>query len=188
MKIASEQDRSGITKILSDSFKANRSVLAVCNNDPDRIPMLMHYSFDVCMEFGKVFISDDSKSCLLMLRPKAKRNSLKSIFRDLRLIRNVIGFSNIFKVLGRESLVKRIHPKDDFLHLWYIGVDPNHTGKGIGSELLGDVIAYYKNKGMPIYLETSTVKNFSFYKKNGFKKVAEIEDPLPYKLTVFKNE
>ncbi len=123
-----------------------------------------------------------------MLRPKTKRANLKSVLRDARLMGNVIGFKNVFKVLKRESLVKRMHPKDDFLHLWYIGVDPSHTGEGIGSALLGDVIAYYKNTGMPIYLETSTEKNFSFYKKNGFKKVAEIKNALPYRLTAFKKE
>jgi len=41
-----------------------------------------------------------------------------------------------------------------------------------------------KEKQLPIYLETSTVRNFSFYEKLDFKLISQITD-LDYKLNMY---
>jgi len=71
------------------------------------------------------------------------------------------------------------------LYLWYVGVYKNQQGKGKGSQLLIDVMQYYKNE-FPIYLETSTKENFKWYQKLGFQQKKVLD--LGYKLHIFFKE
>ncbi len=129
---------------------------------------LMEYSFEVCYLFGDVFLTNDKKSCALILLPDKKKTNFKSILLDIKLIISCVGLSNIKKALDRESRIKKIHPKGLMYYLWFIGVDPAEQNKGIGSALLKDVIEESVSKGRPIYLETSTFKNIPWYEKFGF--------------------
>ncbi len=61
-----------VVDILTKSFDTNQSVNYIINQDEKRkkrIKNLMEYSFDVCYLFGKVFLSDDKKSCALIVLP-----------------------------------------------------------------------------------------------------------------------
>lgn len=58
--------------------------------------------------------------------------------------------------MKREALIKTNHPKQDFIHLWYIGVDPKEQGKGKGTELLQIIIQKARAQNKSICLETST--------------------------------
>jgi len=62
---------------------------------------------------------------------------------------------------------KRLAPFDHW-YLLTIGVEPNEHGKGWGSLLLKTMITEIEKNGHPIYLETNTEKNVSFYEKHGF--------------------
>ena len=58
-----------------------------------------------------------------------------------------------------------------------LGVGPTRRGQGIGSSLLGPVLARSDADGMPCYLETTRDRNVPFYQKHGFEVV--VEDDLP---------
>ncbi len=73
---------------------------------------------------------------------------------------------NIPKVLRRKIQLTKHYPKDDFLHLRYVGILEKHQGKSIGTKLLKEVI---KDTTKPIVLETSTLRNLSLYEKLGFE-------------------
>ncbi|WP_235206992.1 GNAT family N-acetyltransferase [Pedobacter sp. V48] len=75
----------------------------------------------------------------------------------------VIGVFNLPKVLRREGLIKKQHPKTPFYYLWFIGVDPSVTGQGLGSALLQELIKEAGMMDLPFYLETSTVENIPWY-------------------------
>jgi len=65
---------------------------------------------------------------------------------------------------------KRIAP---FPH-WYLqllAVDPKHQGKGFGNLLVKTMIKRIDQKKFPIYVDTNTKKNVSFYQNHGFKVV-----------------
>lgn len=59
----------------------------------------MDYSFEVCFTFGDVFLSDDKKSCALVLYPDKKKTTFKSILLDAKLILSCVGLKNIKKTL-----------------------------------------------------------------------------------------
>lgn len=189
MKNAEYSDKELVVDILTDSFETNKSVNYIIKQDnkrKKRIRALMDYSFEVCKEFGNVYLSDDKKACALVLFPDKKKTTLKSIQLDLKLILSSVGLSNIKKTLERESLIKKHQPKDTMYYLWFIGVDPKHQNSGIGTTLLNEVIKDSESKKRSIYLETSTMKNLPWYKKFGFDVYNELD--LSYKLFFLKKE
>ena len=67
------------------------------------------------------------------------------------------------------------------LDLYWIAVDPDFQGKGVGSKLLGFLEEVVKGRGGRMILaDTSTIPHYEktqkFYTKNGFQEVARIPD------------
>lgn len=186
---ANYADKSIVIDILSESFDTNKSINYVAKQDEkrlERIRNLMDYSFELCYLFGDVYLSDDKNGCLLVLYPDKKKTNLKTILLDLKLAISCIGLGRIFKVLERETKIKKHHPKTPIYYLWFIGVKPSAQKQGIGSSLLQEAIKESKNQGKDIYLETSTLPNLPWYKKFGFNIMTELD--LTYKLYILKRE
>lgn len=175
-----------INEILFESFYDNKSVNFVVRQDSkkdERLKILMDYSIFMGNNFGKVYLTNDQKACAIVLDPLKKKTTLKAVLWDIKLAFSVIGINNIKKVMARENVLKKHHPKTPFIHLWYIGVRNEAQGKGLGSKLLQQIINDYPKKD--IYLETSTERNFSFYKKHGFELVNDLVKDLGYHLHMY---
>jgi ribosomal protein S18 acetylase RimI-like enzyme len=187
MRQASLSDKTLILDLLTRAFDDNKSVNYVVKQDSKRVRRisgLMEYSFNVCNAFGEVWISDDNRACALILFPDKKHTSLQTIIWDLQLAFLVIGIMRVPMVLKREARVKASHPKDEFAYLWFVGVDPEQQGSGIGSSFMKEVLHSCENKKRPVYLETSMERNLSFYKKLGFDVFGSVQ--LSYKLYQLK--
>lgn len=178
MRRAERSDKPLVLEILSRSFDENKSVNHVVKQDAfrkDRIKALMSYSFDVCFDYGEIWISNDREGCALVLYTDRKKTTPASIRQDLQLVFKAIGISRTFKVLKRESSIKKNHPEDKFMYLWFVGVNPDAQKKGVGSSILGNIIAMSLKEGRPIYLETSVMRNLPWYKKFGFEVYKELD-------------
>jgi len=173
--------------ILTSAFRDNKSVNYIVRQDNRkllRIKALMAYSFDMCMEFGDVFLTEDGEACALILYPHLKKFSFYALWLDIKLIFKAITVWGIAKTLKRESQIKTIQPKEPMAYLWFIGVNHLSQHEGTGSNLLKEVIEYANQKELPVYLETSTNENLPWYKRFGFEIYSELE--LGYKLFFLK--
>jgi len=191
MKRATQNDEETVIRILTESFDQNKSVNFIIKQDrkrKKRIKFLMKYSFFIGMNFGEVFLGEDKLSCCIVIDSKKNKNTFKKLIFDIRLVRNAIGFFRIKKILKREKILRRHQPNEPFFHLWYIGVLPQYFGKGKGSVLLKEVLAYYEPFKKNICLETSMVENMKFYHRHGFDQVSKIDQELAYELFIFKHE
>jgi len=183
MDIAKKDDKLLVIEILTAAFLNNKSVNYLIPQDGlklFRIHQLMDYSFEMCMLFGKVFISEDRKACALLLYPEMKKMTFKSMAIDLRLILKGIGLWNVFRAMNRESRIKVKQLKERKAYLWFIGVDPKYQKYGLGKRLLEEVIINCTSDKRPIFLETSTMENLPWYKKFGFEVYDTLD--LSYKL------
>lgn len=168
---ATYKDKASIVNILSSAFKENKSVHYIVKQDSrrtERMKVLMSYSFAVCYRFGAVYLSDDKTGCALLIMPDKKKTTLKSVFRDMKLIFSCTGIANLPKAMTREATIKKLHPRSPMLYLWFIGVNPSSQNKGVGSTLLNEIINVGMQTQRPIYLETSTLRNIPWYEKFGF--------------------
>lgn len=129
----------------------------------------MEYSLENCLENGEVFVSDSGNSCALIKYSDQKSKPFKLWIWDLKLALQGIGIPKISKVLRRESRIEEVQPKDTFLYVWFIGVNPESQGAGEGTGLMNSILKIAKAKKLPVCLETSTERNFSWYEKLGFK-------------------
>lgn len=182
MKKAQYQDKAPIVAMLTDAFHDNQSVNYVVKQDRkrmERIRALMDYSFEMCWNWGQVFISEDKAAAALLLEPHRKQTNLKAIWLDLQLALKAIGLGRVARVLAREARIEAHHPKEPFLYLWFIGVAAEAQGQGIGSQLLGEVIQKSETSGYPLYLETSTERNLPLYQRHGFETYAEQDYGFP---------
>jgi hypothetical protein len=70
MKLASNADKFRVVSILSIAFAENKSVLNLVGNrrvgKDKSIRALMAYAFEECMEFGRVYLTEDGKACALV--------------------------------------------------------------------------------------------------------------------------
>jgi hypothetical protein len=186
---ATNLDKDRVVDILAESFIDNQSVNYIIKQDKkknQRIRKLMAYSFDICYLYGEVFLTDDKSGCALILFPDKKKNNLRSILLDIKLIFSCIGIHNIKKATNRESKIKELQPKKSMYYLWFIGVASDKQNKGIGSALIKEVIKDAQSKQRPVYLETSTLKNIPWYEKFGFTIYNELN--LGYPLFFMKKE
>ncbi|MCU4176216.1 GNAT family N-acetyltransferase [Carboxylicivirga sp. N1Y90] len=165
MREATNADKALIINILTEAFENNKSVNYVVKGKKGRIA-LMNYAFEVCHRWGKVYISDNEKAVALVLLPHLKKLSLYAIYLDIVLAIKGIGISRITKVLKRENQIKKHHPNTPFVYFWFMAVDKNHQGLGLGSHLLSEKIKAHSD--LPLYLETSTLRNLPLYERMGF--------------------
>lgn len=177
---AKRSDKDRVLELLSLSFKDNLSVRYLCGDSGTiGIGRLMDYAFEVCFRFGKVWLTEKKDGCALVVYPHLKKFSIWSIWLDLKLFGGVIGLSRFAKVLRREKLVTGQHPSTPFCYLWFIGVNPWVQGHGAGTELLRVVVMEADFDGIPVYLETSTLKNLPWYQKRGFMVFKELDMGYP---------
>lgn len=182
-------DKPLAVDILSNAFKDNKSVNYIVKQDAkryERIRYLMEYSFDVCYMFGDIYFNEDKTAVALISYPDRKRTTLKSILLDLGLVINSIGIGRASKALKREGLIKKNYPTNEIYYLWFIGVSEENQGKGKGTELMNELVEHSDTMGRPIYLETSTIRNISFYKRFGFNVFKELD--FGYTLYMFRRD
>lgn len=180
------ENRQTVLRILTESFKDNKSIMFMVGNDNKslkRLHYLLNYSINKAELFGHIILNEDQTACAILIDKSKEKFSIKSTILDIGLIINVIGLSRLTDVLKREKLLKNLHPNTPFLHLWYIGVNPKEQSKGVGSKFIQTIAKQFHNK--PIVLETSNSKNIPFYEKNGFSYFNELHLD-DYKMTMFK--
>jgi GNAT superfamily N-acetyltransferase len=81
------------------------------------------------------------------------------------------------RALRSFSFMEKNHPKEPHYYLWPLGVDPDHQGQGIGTELMRPVLERADAEGMPAYLEATSTRNRDLFLRNGFEVIREVNWP-----------
>ncbi|HJP51190.1 MAG TPA: GNAT family N-acetyltransferase [Pseudomonadales bacterium] len=84
---------------------------------------------------------------------------------------------NVSRAVNLQNMMASYRPGKPFWHLTYIATDPDHQGKGIGTNLLQPIRDQATQDDYPIYLECSNRDNLAFYRRHGFRLVDELRSP-----------
>jgi ribosomal protein S18 acetylase RimI-like enzyme len=101
------------------------------------------------------------------------------------LVGNLRLMTKVARVFGRHapralrglSYMESKFPEQPHAHLVFIGTDPDRQGEGLGSELLRQTLPRLDRRGIPAYLEASTLKSRELYLRHGFVDMDEMRMP-----------
>jgi GNAT superfamily N-acetyltransferase len=98
---------------------------------------------------------------------------------SLRLLPTLVaGFRHrSLRALRGMTAMDKHHPDVPYYNLHFIGTDPSHQGKGHGAALLRPLLERFDAEGVPAFLESSTRRNHSFYRRHGFELTGEFNLP-----------
>ena len=129
-----------------------------------------------CKRWGEVYTNEDNSAGSVWLTPG---NTTMSTMRVLRSglwqmpFRMSFGaFSRFNKLDSAAAAIHKKHVPGDHWYLLGLGTHPDKQGTGIGSAAIEMGAAKAAAAGLPVYLETNTESNVSYYSKRGFR-VAE---------------
>lgn len=184
---ATHTDKDHIVSILHSAFepiKEANSINFIVKQDhkrSQRIRVLMEYLFQNCMRFGEVHISDNKEACILFKYPHTEKLTWNEVFWQIKLAFKCIGLRNVFKVLKRQSILRKHHIKTPYIHPVIMGAKNEVNGLGIGVRLIKQLINEYSQNELPVIIETTTDQNLRIYKRFGFnvfKKIQTEDFPL----------
>jgi len=75
-----------------------------------------------------------------------------------------------------ETLHAQVMPEPHW-RLFFLGVEPERQGQGIGGALIQPMLARMDTAGEPCYLETFEARTIPFYERHGFRVVTESDLP-----------
>ncbi len=84
------------------------------------------------------------------------------------------------RVMNLSSYLEIIHTQEmpgPHWRLFFLGVEPERQGQGVGGALIQPMLARIAEAGMSAYLDTFEERTVPFYERQGFRVVAEGEAP-----------
>lgn len=169
MITATKSDIPLMVDILAPAFSDNLSVNRCVKQTPDRYQRIRNqvkYIARISLRNRMAFLNEQKTGVVLCNLSQGKKATL---FDDIWFLWKVSGLKLGLQLMKREKLLKQIIPDEDCCHLWFIGVSTESQGKGHGSEMIASLKKICSEKKLPIYLETSNLRNLAFYEKNGFR-------------------
>jgi GNAT superfamily N-acetyltransferase len=160
---AAFQDYPVFTYIISDSQKRKRKLNLVCK-------FLLNIGF-----LSGQLISESNKIEVVSAwyPPGFSNIPFKNIISSgiFGLFLN-LGFQSFIKLLRvkmkKNKVRKQILKNKKYYFLDIIGVNPLSQSKGLATSLIKSRLEEIEHLQIPVYLETSEIKNVNYYKKFGF--------------------
>jgi ribosomal protein S18 acetylase RimI-like enzyme len=167
------RDLNSILDLLADAFEDDPVMQWVTPK-----ASYARYAFELtvpfCLGHGHTYVADDGSGAASWLPPGVRLASPVSPSVAWHGLREY-GAISLLRGLATLLQTQRRHPEEDYYYLFTIGALRSARGRGVGSALIREGLAQCDAAHMPAYLESSNVKNLSFYRKHGFEVVDELQ-------------
>jgi GNAT superfamily N-acetyltransferase len=136
---------------------------------------LFHTFCTLSLPHGEVLTTDGCVGGALWYPPgKSKIGFAKQLSLLPSWIR-IASFRGLKRIIDVGNAMSKVHPSERHYYLQFIGVDPDHQGKGLGAALIQPVLQRCDREGCGAYLENTNEANRAFYKQRGFVVTGEID-------------
>jgi ribosomal protein S18 acetylase RimI-like enzyme len=129
----------------------------------------------ITMPRGEVFVAGDCTGGVLWL-PSDKAEI--GLARQLSLLPDMVRavrLRGVKRLMGVLDAMNQAHPHERHYYLQFIGVEPAHQRKGLGSALMQPMLARCDREGRGAYLENTREENIAFYEQLGFEVIGELD-------------
>lgn len=172
-------DLPAVMETLAQAFQTDPALSWILP-DPDHRARALRSLFSVLApadaRVGVVLRADADEAAALWRAPGQADSGM------LEFIRNVLPLIATFgtalpRGLKVQGGIDAHRPKGRFWYLHYVGVRPDHQGKGQGGRIIRAQMAVADDEGVPCWLETATLENVPLYERLGF--VTQVEWDVP---------
>jgi GNAT superfamily N-acetyltransferase len=122
---------------------------------------------------GHVYVTEDLSGAALWGPPDRARHPVLELLQLLPTAPFLLSPHTI-GALRLLFTVEELHPTEPHWYLFTLGTAPEQQGKGVGSALLGAMLARIDEAGEPAYLESSKERNVPLYARFGFQVIHQI--------------
>lgn len=148
-------------------------------------PMIMEVYVKLAIKKGFIRLMEDSNHNIIggatVMGPEEPYISAISLllgmlnFRCLPLFIYLV-FRKARFIIRLSDQVEPVHHtvKRNHLYVSLLGLLPEYRNRGLGARILSNIQEKAESSQVPVYLESSTEKNLSFYYRNGFEAFREI--------------
>jgi len=143
----------------------------------------MHRFFTVCLQLltmphGEVWATRDLSGIAMWTPPGTFKIGPREQVLFLWQAVQAWGVARIPTRLSAFNEIERHHPKEPHFYLFFVGVDPDSQGKGIGSRLLVPILDRCDAEVLPAYLEATRQDLVPYYTRFGYRERPPI--PVPH--------
>ncbi len=131
------------------------------------LPGLFALFAAVLARHDEIYVSDHVSGAALWVPPGHAAVHQSEVHEFGHRMDDIVG---VYRMRMDEisAAVDPMHPRVPHYYLNFLGVDPVHQGRGIGSALIAPVLSRCDREGVPAYLEASSPANVRFYERHGF--------------------
>ncbi|HEY8082698.1 MAG TPA: GNAT family N-acetyltransferase [Solirubrobacterales bacterium] len=170
---ATAADHEAAAEALALAFASDPCWAHLLPDDSTRAERLLAY-FTAEIEtlapsYREIWVTEDGSGAAVWARPGRWRVPMRVTMAEGLQMARVFG-RRLPLALWALLRLERHHPSTpEHWYLNYLGVEPRHQGKGLGSALLAPVLERCERERAPAFLESSTDRNRVLYERNGFK-------------------
>eukprot|EP00029_Vermamoeba_vermiformis_P000376 TRINITY_DN10428_c0_g1_i1.p1 TRINITY_DN10428_c0_g1~~TRINITY_DN10428_c0_g1_i1.p1 ORF type:complete len:203 (+),score=24.47 TRINITY_DN10428_c0_g1_i1:9-617(+) len=124
------------------------------------------------------YLYEDSKAAAVWFKSgEANKNGIGQLFLSPLCTLKMMYYSSprrgleLMKVMDNVDKVEKqklsSYPK--YYYIYFLAVDPDHQGQGLGSKLLKEITAKADAENCPVLLEASSERNRKLYISHGFE-------------------
>lgn len=175
----------GAVSMLADAFRDDP---IFCFHFPDpglrRKVLELFFGDVVCahMRFNYVYAAFDGEALIgaaVWRPPYAAVSGLSARIRGLITRYRLLALSPRVgkRLLQGFARLETTHPDNPHWYLFFIGIDSQRRGHGVGARLMAPVLQAADAEEIPCYLETPFPQTLPFYRKLGYEVISE---PRPF--------
>jgi len=174
------QDEQCVAALLARAFLDDPLVIAICDASAGERQERMRWSFRIavrshCLGRQPAWTVVDSsgvpQGVVLATRSRLSVQPHSDTLFTLRGLAHV-GLRTALHGFKAAQIIASHAPHEPFTYLRTLGVDPEYQLRGLGSQLVEQVIRA-SPASLPVYLETAKEGNLSFYARHGFEPAGE---------------
>lgn len=177
---ATADDRAALAASLASAFSDDPLFRWMAGVAPDRslepklrIVFSAFLKLDLDRSEHLVFTDEEHIGVAIWKAPNQWKMTTGDMLRALPAMLRGLG-TKAPRMMGAFSAIEKVHPKEEHYYLEALGTRQDMQSKGVGSAVIGHLLARCDAEGMPAYLESSNVRNVPFYVRHGFEPTGEI--------------